>query len=769
MAGREILSAEKEREGEPKRIARTVLVAPIPVADLLLKLGTLKAPEDIHNLSFVEVALIKKSSQSKASEGLVMPVGGQVEPHESMADGALREVAKEVTVTAFSESTPRRIWGSQADTFTYFAPGYRKARVLSIFVLPVQARSFSMHKAREREGHPDSEDKIEKVVHLSPSEMREFVQRGTLEKEGENLRAAGLLSPSAEDSIEISNEEKGKRGVILDRVLSEVVDFDRRLKEATLDDINELRRIRKRLPAHDLADCDPDEISRGFVGAQLRMSLADETDEERVGRHHKKMSLLRALPYFASSLPAAELTHLLYSVPNREGRQAAVQIERAFTRGAEIITSALEDKEDSVSGGQTVFDRETTTNKLLEIWPQFLNLPAGKRADLLRSADQEATREIIRVTGAIEIDVFEALRVVDDFHDVLAGEMRAAGLDAFQEYRPMNELSNARIFPRVLYALGLHPNTEVTALEKDELRTLRFEALRSLVVFNVALEAARQIREANNDVFQAGVDSFFSFPPTSEMMDLGDGKLHPVYYRTTRQEIRGKPLHMIVDERPKKTTVSATRKLFLSEELNDIFSINFVLADDNFADSVDPIGDRLAAAESLGGELLEHVRNVAGPDWEVFMMDGKRNRKVIDQVSSIGVERDFIEASVQEISGKRPGSSGDAIIRDKFILCLKGPNGESEKIEVNIYPFQSVRSNGLEVLQERNFWGFVEKLDDDYKGEYKAKRILSRDSRLPTKPSLYELLYPSRFYKRQADAAKEKHVRRRSRRPVDSD
>lgn len=744
-------SVDLEKEAGLVKIARSVLVAPVPVSQFLKELSS---GVPISGLQFSEITLIQKSNKSVPSAGLVMPVGGMVSEEESLATGALREISEEVTMKTFHNSPIQPQLDQNNDSFTYLAPGYKRARATTIFVVPAQSRSFSMHRPREESDGAETQDKIARVVRFTQEELSRFVRNGSLEREGEILRAAGSFTMADGDPITISEADKIKRNAVLENVLSGVNEFDKTLREGTLAAINRVRRIKRIPQAYNISECARSEIATGYVGAQLYMTLSEEAKKEEEQGPHKKMSLLMAIPYFASALPASELPDLLQSVPNMEGLQAATQFERAFSKGADVILSHLSEKGDE----HVLLQKEPSFKEVIDIWPQVLQLPLNERVELIQSAENAVMGEIMGSTGAKPEDVAEALRIVENFHDFISVEIKNVVPNVFQEYRPMNELSNSLIFTRLIYALGLHPNLPIDDKGEIELRTLRLEALKELAVFNVALEASREVREADNSVFKGALDTFFNFPPKVELADLGEGRLHHVYHRTANVQIDGRNIHVLVDERQKKTAISATRKRFLSPVVNDIFSINFALADDNFTDSQDPIRQRIETAKQFRDNLVDHIAKETGSFWKVKIMDGTHVTKVIESVSQSGSREETTEPTDEIRAGKRAGSNGDAIVREKFILHLESDDGKIQKIEVNIFPFESTKTESVSGLCEKGYWGFAEKILDDYTGTYKGERIIERDPKAPTRSSLYGLLYPSRFYKQQALGMREKQV-----------
>jgi 8-oxo-dGTP pyrophosphatase MutT (NUDIX family) len=751
-------SPDQKVEKEPVKIARAVLVAPIPVSDLQFQLGR---GIPIKDISFSEVLLIQKSTASLPSSGLVMPVGGEVAPGESVIKAALREVGEEVTATSLAENLTKERWEQEPDeSFKFRIPGVsdRRERSINFFVLPVQSRSFSVHKPREADSGPKSEDKISNVLHFSPKELKELIHSGIIKKDGKNKRIAGhfVIDDAA---IEISEIDSEKRKSALNKVRADVDDFELNLKRQTLLEINKVRRIKGENRVTDLSECMPHEVTRGFVGAQMHFALLDERRNELKKGPHQLDSLLKALPYLASKLPAEELSNLLYSLPNREAIRVTKLLREGFDKGAEVIITSLAKNDDETVG----IDESCLEKNLREVWPKFLKLSLPERVDIMKIAEEAVITRILEgngngITGE---DIRVALEHSANSHDFITRELAEIQQELFQEHRPMNEISTDSLFPKMLYAIGLHPHRNFEDLGQDEIRILRFEAVRFMAEFFSTLEAQRQIREADNSLFQAAIDTFFKFPPIKDYIDLGKGKQQPVYHRITENPVNGKMLHVLVDEREKKRVSSGARKLLQSSVMNDVYSINFTFADDNFNESTDPVMDRLSAVDEFREHLIDHVKSeLSGSGWEVSIMDGAYSRKAIENVKRFWEsEREVV--LYEEKGGKRAGSSGDAIMREKFILCMENDEKEMQKVEICIYPFESNKSPEVARLTEAGFWTFGKKILDDYEGKYKAKRILERDPDHPTVPSLYERLYPRRFFPTLSDRMQKEHVKSR--------
>jgi hypothetical protein len=750
-------------EKGPARIGRAVLVAPIQERTLISQLQSGVSP---HEISFVEVVLIKKNNVSKPSSGQVMAAGGEMGPKESIYNGVLREIGEEVTAPSLAEDATKERWRSEGRkreniVYSFAIPGLPEEsaqRRLSILVLPVQSRSFYDHRPREGDSGPDSEDKIERLLHMSPVQLQELITKGFLSIGDEVVLAAGHFTTNDDISIDIDENNKSKRKKALEKVIKDINDFDNSLRIATLLQINSVRRKKGEELAPDLEFCTTNEIVRGFIGAHQQMALADERRRELKPGPHALDSLLKIPIHYAGELAVDEIPNLLFSIPNREAKEALKMMRAGFAKGVEVIISHFQENSIDLSRCTEPF----LENAVRIAWPKFLELPLVKRVELLQEAEKATVSELVaNMEGIAHSDIDQAMAMVSVFHDYITDELKEVHNKMFQEHRPMNEILNATLFEWMVFSLGLHPDMVIEDKGEKELRVLRFEAVRSLALFAAGLDAVKQVKEADISLFDGALARFFQFPPQKQAIDLGGGRLHSVYHRETRSNIGKRPLHLLVDERPKKTPLSAMRKRFLSPYLHDIFSVNFALADDNFIGSTDPLGDRIKAGNALREALIKHVQSeLDGSGWEVSILFGTHKDKTVKDAASYW--RSNGEKTIfgdEGASGKRAGSQGDAIVRDKFILCME-KDGKRQVLEVCIYPFESTQSESVKQLGEGGFWGFAEKLQDDHAGAYKANRLLKRSDEHPTVPSLYERLYPSTIYE-VSQRMKDHHIESR--------
>ncbi len=748
-------SAPENRPSVP--IARVVPVAPIAVREFAKRLH---AGTPVTDINFSEALLIQKCNKSKPSAGLVMPIGGEISHDESGFSGGLREMGEETTLLSLAQREAAHAWDTSTHpSFMFRIPGYDTPRQLQMFVLPVQSRSFSVHEPRE--GKNGNEDKIARIVPLSPQELGQLVNEGVLERGDETIRAAGHFT-TADNSIGISEEDQVTRKEVLTNIVSGVEAFETQLRNATLQEINRVRRVKRTDLVDDLSSCSPDELVRGYVAAHMRMALTDERQRERshTTTPPAKADLLKVATYLAAEeLPADIFPELLVSTPTHEAVRTLNKLKRGFMQGAEVVVGNPPDEQ----------RRAHPVAALREIWPKVLEMPPTQRVALLKRANETMVEGLSQTLGVSREDIGKAVEATEQFHDFVTRSLQRQGdlrEGIFQEFRPMNEISNSTLFTRGMLALGLHPNVAIEGNHRDELHILRFEAMRDLAVFSVALEVTQKLKEADNSVFQAALDTMFTFPPQKQLIDLGDGKLHPVYHRTTAINVGDKPLHMITDERIKKSVLSGVRKQFQDPELLDVYSVNFVLADDNFNRHGDPVEERLQAAQAFRDTLIGHIQGEVDRDpasqWQVSLHPGTYKRTSLDRVQAfVQSEDQGNEVAEENGSGKRAGSKGNAIAREKFVLSMQNADGQTQLVEVCIYPFESTRTPSVARLGEAGFWGFAEKLRDDFAGNYEAMRILARDMKNPTQQSLYELLYPGQLYETLSLRMMDRHVKTR--------
>lgn len=743
--------AWEEKTAPPLPVVRAIMVAPISVASLAERLQN---QTSVNDFSFTEVILGQKSDKSTPSPNYVMPFGGFVDRQngEQPFLAALREIEEETTVLSLS-TQPETIAGwtgvrrfQATQPFTYSIPGYLQPREVQFLVIPVQSKSSSLHYIRE--GRNGTDDKFQQVLTFSPTEFMTLIEAGSLDP----FRMPGHLTKKAHTEIDILDLQAQKRAIALDAVMHQVGNFEITLREKTLSAVNLIRRLKGQPKVVSLDDCPRDEIVSGFAQAQMRLALADERQRrlKNARAQSRFTDLLKANSVLAAEGVSREIfAELLKALPTKESRYVVNTFGQAFQNSFQTIVQTVDPTQ--LTRTETGFSYTYPFAKVFaDIWPQVIALPLPERVGLLTKANLALEEELARMLQVDAHVIREAQHEANGFmHYISANLQKHQELreQVKQEHRPMNEINNAKLFTLGILALGHHPNLVVDSeVDQAELHVIRFEAMRQLALFGVGVEALLRIKYADNSLFEAALDSFMHFPPERTFILFADGTLHPVNHRQAL--VDGIQTHLIVEERDKKTFWSAMRKLIQDGELRDIFTVNFVLADDNINENYADIETRIALAGRFRESLLTHVAKELGSDWQVSIYPGSHKtqayanlRRYIDLPPD--QRPDFIKSLT---TGKRAGSRGNLIVREKMIVVLK-KEGENHEIEVCIYPFETMRDARLSDLSRAGFWGFAEKIYDDQMDFYTSSRVLVRDTdHAPTKPSLYELLLPGSYY-----------------------
>lgn len=700
------------------------------------------------SFSFSEVVFLEKSEDSAISAGLLTTPGGWIGPGESVSEAALREIGEETmlltqSVHYLGMSLPLEAAGAPA--FTFRIPTYQRSREAHLIVVPVRSSSFSLHVPREGKAGPV--DKIKDLVAVSLSKFGELVEKGVVEHEGRALRIVGHLT-KAPSEIELGDVERQKRDTALDKTVDLVGAFEGTIREETLKQINRARRLKHKLPARSLADCGHYEIMNGFVAAQMVLGMVDEHRREvDQGQEPPKPADLPNYAQFLSGLDPEAVPEFVLATPTWSSYRA-LRIFKAALRPT-IVEMYRQLGREFPFESATDLRLLNPYQGLREIWPDFLALPLAQRVKVLERADQMFTRELTFSMGVSAGVVKQALEEAHANPQYLTDSLRAIA-DQFQQGRRMNEVANARLLTLAVMALGFHPNLPMDGADRPEvLRMLRFEAMVTLADFMAAVEAIELKDHADNSLVEGALDTFLRFPPQPDVIELGSGILHPVYHRETHLQFNGRPLHLIVDERLGKDELSIMRKRRQDPHLYDLFSVNLILADDNFSpDTPASAQERFELSLALRQALMQHMAHELAPDgWQVGIVPGTLKNKSFDSVAEYlsfkdpRERQDFIKKSRK---GKRPGSVGDLIVRKKFVLEMRR-GSEVRYCEFCVYPYEQIQTSSGD-LAGSGFWGFREKLEDDAKGNYLAMRLIARDSANPTRPSLYELEFPPFLY-----------------------
>lgn len=745
MRGIEAESVLRNEETQDvTKVVRAFTVAPVPIENLNKHLQQ-GLPIDL--FSFSEVVMLEKSSQSVSSANLLITPGGRMSEGESVFASALREVGEE-TMFLTQSLTGVKDWEAQNQaeipSFIFQIPRYRQPREAHLVVVPVRSSSFSLHVPRE--GRDGPVDKIKDLVGVPLPQFQLLVENGYLDHDGRRFRIVGHLT-KAPSEIEIAPAEAAKKNQALDQVLAIVWQFEDKLRQQTLQEINKARRLQRKLQVQSLEQCSHYEIINGFLAAQMVLGMQDEYHREQIkGDAPPDIADLPIVAQFLSALAPEAMNEFILSLPTRRARRALRVFRKALGPVASQLTRSL--GKSLLEETQPDLDYRSPLQLLSDLWPDFLAQSLDQRNLLLIQLNERFVDEVARQLGISRGRVKHALEEAHAYPQYYTDSLRALG-PQFQQGRRMNEIANARLLTLTLIAMGLHPNLVPVKEERPEvLQALRFEAMVTLADFIAALEALEIRKTADNSLIEGALDTFLRFPPQPEVIDLGSGILHPVYHRQTQVAIGGRPLHLVVDERLVKDEASIMRKRYQSSQFFDLFSINLVLAEDNFGGKQASNNVRFILVRELREALVEHIGQELNKDnWRVNIVPEMWNRKSVINVEEYLKIKDKRRRQVFINSlhrGKRPGSIGDLIVREKFVLALSRDK-EVHYCEFCIYPYEQL-SEGVGELSASGFMGFREKLQDDATGMYNALRLIVRDTQAPTRSSLYELEFPPFLY-----------------------
>lgn len=680
-------------ETEPKRIARTVNVAAISIAEFRANLAARRLTgEPVMSCSWIEAHMIQKSDDSKVSSDKVMFVGGTVGPKETYIDAAEREAAEETTETELHIGRTRDRWQSTPfHRFRYGIDGYDEPRAIDIHVLEVESDDFSINVPREKNGGPTSEDKIKRLVRLSPVQLQQLIDEGSVTKDEETFWAAAhmtnadMTNAEVPDHIDITDTDKVEREHLLNHIMIEVNEFDMRMKRSTIDEINRVRRVRgeESVDWSTVDRCSDTELTRGFVAAQMRMALGDYTDREVQGKRPAKDSLFKVLPYLTSELPVEEFPNLVLSLPNRETVEALSSFQRGMRKGVQVVLDRLEEQfyvaddptkmyrnkgitEADVREIAEKFAKEQDPMRTLrEVWPFLRKQHPQVKRKIILEANEAVVEGLAEAMGVTAADVNNAKDAADEFHDYIKADLTRLGdMGIYQELNPSPDIINARLFTLMAYSIGLHPNRDQQAATEIDARRLRFEALRHLALVRIGAEASQELRRADNLLFEDALDNFFEAPGQAAVMVDKEKQLN-VYNSQTKDEIANMHVQARIDERLRKRLLAAMRKWIQDPEMYDISSINIILFNKNFTHIIENPPDELKdkpgdsplvqlnkkrardavvleayldVSEAMREGLKQHTIHFLSdgePGWSVNVVDGTLRHTSIDKVREI--------------------------------------------------------------------------------------------------------------------------------------
>lgn len=731
------------------RSVRVFAVAGIQVGQLEEMLKEGKPPDEI---PLVEVIVAQKSDSN-----MVTAIGGEIENGKDLLHVAMDMVFRKSLLTRESrrkledhvgqeEPIPYIVngWHDTFQTFCVRVRGRQYHREALLTLMPVRSAAISLHEPRE-DVDPTSVYKINQLVHFSPDELLALVDNGTVTtSHGETYKIFGHLTRASAGDVKMTEVGRQAQKKELNRMLGEINEYEQTIRAEMIAHINRERRYDKKPSIRSLGECTHAEISRGFLSAKMVLGMQDEKirDEKRENKPPKAADLTTAALYLREFFPW-DLPKALSTAMPREVLHAAGVLKYAL-RGTVI---GLYEKM-----GRDVTKPFDVVGALRAIWPNVIEqLRKDGRVELIKELDDLFIDGLVAKLGKSREIIRRAMQMPERLSNYLAGEMQKTK-DTFQEHHPSNEAASAieRPFVQMLYILGLHPYINIPHEEIAQNQTFiqtRGEILMQLAVVFTALPVVERHLYADNSLFESGLTSFFELPRTDEI--FLHGVPHKISRRKSKAYIGDRQLELWHDKRPLKSEERSLMKSFQESAIHDDFSHNFVILDENYsANELRDIPMRLNRARLLGEELLAHFQKIhAGAGLTASIVPGTHKTVGIQSVQDfieITSKKERIRFVEEKKNGKRPGSFGNSIVREKFVLSLKKDDREYFT-EICIYPFETIELEGT-VLKSSDFMGFIEKLLDDASGRHAGYRLVQTDPDDPTAPSVLELVRPATWY-----------------------
>ncbi|MFH0750132.1 MAG: hypothetical protein V1917_04460 [Candidatus Gottesmanbacteria bacterium] len=746
-------ATSQSREREHHDVIPVVRIFPVSPISLDAFAHAIDGDPELSDVSIVHAHLALQSDVDAPSSDRMTPFGGKIPEGRLIHEEALSRLEFDTTMVHHANELTGNFFSHAPlmDPFIHSVPGQSESRLAYCVVVPVRSSSFSAHVLRKNTERPD---KKKDIYGVTPKELRNAFLTGMVQLEDGS--AVPLLEHLTlmDNTFVLDSNNRTKRYLAIRDIMHEVERVDELWKAAIVREVNRTRRFYNMftdtsLPYAELpVDCTKKELMCGFISAQMRASLYDEHLRDKEGNitPPKPADILK-LPRILSVTPPEHILDVLVNVPTLPAFSGVQAFRKSVRPVVETMYTQLMEK--------PIPSTVDTYTALRTMWPRVLAMPLSDRVEFFTVINDQFTDIFAQYLGKPKMLIQQAYRVAQKYPDFIAENMQSLG-PQFQEYRPMNEVTNTPMIHLLFLGLGFHPDVAVSKkdVKSSSMEMLRFESFRTLVLTLTAIEARVKKDSIKNTLFRSAMNTFVAFPPKVECIDIGNGIQHEVMHRTMEQSIGGAHIHLIIDERPAKSTESIMRKMYQSPEILDAHMINIALSDDNFGPDAS-FEDHLRLARAVSEALFFHLENeLSGSGWVASVIPGTHKFQSYDRVKTY-LSLSFFnrEQYVESLrKGVRPGSEGDRIIREKYVVSIHKENEQEQIIEVNMYPIEQTAR--MADLTNSGFMGFEEKIIDDANGRYTAERWFVRDPKTPCTPSLYEQLYPPELYEQHMNRIK---------------
>ncbi len=802
-------------------VVRIFPVCHRPVGAIAADIATLKGSgASLSELDFMHIPLMRKSSDSTVSHGQLIPIGGKIEPGESLAQAAIRELEEETTsINPINRWSRDEVTQCTTDTATGYvytilrqdASGeyreYKPGTVNRAYSVVIDASNL---QGREPDILQPSIDKAQGIEFYTTSSLEVL-----LEGSDPNGFVGGARKGESADTFADEHETEIKNAVI-DQTVAAIrqreVSFHERLIAlinksrvqfgnnnhiAALDDVEQVGEI---LEAYET-------LRRADLMQQFRTEerdrLALRSAVEGVGTPTNRVAYLRKdlgallgkdVLYYAQLFADLDIAQL--GAISAQTTTSVVKTLNYLKRTLRDSFLAMDGKynyrehwEKSMPGAHV-----KQNSREQKRWTQFMlaslqheyahyDFEQQQYFDRTLSESVEARLcEDFDVTPEQLTFIHQsAIRLADQTIDQEATKAHP-DIAAAQWHDLLNDVRNANIGQLMLISLGI---TQYPDMDDETLRLYRFEASKCLALLlkGLSIHDVWQERKLRSDKFFADLTGRIFGRPVDVrniQVTLPDGRPQNRELSIRQSSRYGR---VIIDNVPPKDFESFLRKSLEEPAamIRDVTRYNIGLIDDEEAERLKTedfaayTAYQIQRARNLVNDLVGDedegipgfVQETVGPSYAVSVADRRDYYEAFESHMNQPPEDERIE--IRE--GERTASKGGRIVREKLILIVQGQTEKGRDFaahcELACYPFLKL---------DNDFLALIDKIaDTDYFFERLTAPLThynpqtDKGERLVGYPSLYGLLHPPHLYYQSPEVLRSRLSKRQSTTESDED
>ncbi|MDO8497065.1 MAG: hypothetical protein Q7S61_00780 [bacterium] len=571
-------------------------------------------------------------------------------------------------------------------------------------------------------------------------------------------------SDKSQQSNGYSDEERKKR-VMYEALGYGLINADTSIKCRVLDVINAGRAHSGQQEAANLDELDPEQVLTTYEQIKrsdlFREFRRKEMDPNKLERAYLQLRKKRILLKDDSTIKDTWMK--TYWIHNMQGIDLLMMAQVMADSGTDslkyIAAKTTHGIVDSMRFLRDVY-RSSLSEALKELPSNiFSSTETGERLmkDMpvvqLKKFDDTLSSHICKMFAKqFDLDPQDVTDVKEEVNKLISSDMEEAlaSESEFPTYRQLhkitNEVQNASLAFLFHQSLGLLPYDDERGSPEGR-KLIQFEASRSLAFIMKGLSVYKEykrIKKAGSFFFQHSINHIFG--PIKEIVQKeingnghGNKELRTLYHRAGVPDLG----EVWVDTKPTKSFGSYLRKSLeaKTEDIGDVYSTNIALftSEDKPDFNRDFVETEIARVNRAVEELIQNFHIEYGEFYDIRIFGHRDTYKnLLNYFNSDSDKTDYS-------SGKRAGSKGDSLIRDKFQVTLSAKKNSSEqyRCEFVFYPFANLAD-----VTDGKFMGLFDKLGDDPR--YAKGRILStltvEGKHLHGPLSFYEASYPSHIY-----------------------